>query len=158
MFKKFPSYFSIVATIIFILIGLYIAMASQDILAGAVVVITGGLVLGGLIKFYLESVFPEPEKSEEPGTPLDADDTGGLGALPYEGESFDGADSFDAQAEKTWQAGFDEPMPQDDADSLDFDEGASLNNEGDIFEQMRSFSTQDNNDGLDGNEFNDKEE
>ena len=65
MFKKFPSYFSVVAAIIFILTGLFINLTPYSILVGVVVVLAGSYVLGSIIRIFLESVFPEPEPPEE---------------------------------------------------------------------------------------------
>jgi len=77
MFKKFASYFSIIAAIIFILVGLFIALTPNEILVGAVIVIMGSYVLGVIIRFYLETIFPEPEEEEpEPEEPENEDNAG----------------------------------------------------------------------------------
>jgi len=64
MFKKFPSYFSIIAAIIFILSGLFIGLSPYTILVGAVIVIIAALIVASVIRIYLEMIFPEPEKPE----------------------------------------------------------------------------------------------
>lgn len=73
MFKKFPSYFSIISAIIFIFAGLFIGLAPYTILVGVVIVIFAAFILAFIIRIYLESIFPEPVKpqeEEEDNTPL----------------------------------------------------------------------------------------
>ncbi|MCL2565169.1 MAG: hypothetical protein FWE24_05085 [Defluviitaleaceae bacterium] len=65
MFKKFPSYFSIIAAIIFILTGLFIGLTPYIILIGVVIVIIAAFVLGFIVRVYLESIFPQPEEPQE---------------------------------------------------------------------------------------------
>jgi len=133
MFKRFPSYFSIITAIIFILVGLFITLPTYEILVGVVVVIMGAYVLGSIIRVYLEVIFPEPEKdieSEEQGlNEPDAD------PIPDPGD-------YVTQDEHGSQESFN-PVVADD-----FEEPDGSENFNNFFEQKDEFSDEENMDEI----------
>ena len=119
MFKKFPSYFSIIAAIIFILVGLFIALTPNEILVGVVMVIMGSYVLGVIIRFYLETIFPEPEPEEEPES--------------EEPENEDSTSAFE-EFEQDNQREFISDDVEGFADDISFDDDSNLTEQN--FEQL----------------------